>query len=84
MHFYSWSSPRITHTNQQSSVLLEAAAVQEAAAALCSAQTSLQWSAARLLLHWLLPPHSGMPVSVAIAAMTWVQGKSENLPAAHT
>ena len=49
--FYSGSSPRITHTNLQNSVLLEAAAVQEVAAALCSVLTSLQWSAARLLLH---------------------------------
>jgi hypothetical protein len=49
--FYSWSSPRIIHTNLQSSVLLEAAVVQEVAAALCSAQTSLQWSAAHSLLH---------------------------------
>lgn len=49
--FYSGSSPRIIHTNLLSSVLLEAAAVQEVAAALCSALTSLQWLAAHLLLH---------------------------------
>jgi hypothetical protein len=49
--FHSWSSPRIIHTNLQSSVLLEAAAVQEVAAALCSVLTSLQWSAAHLPLH---------------------------------